>query len=104
MFLSGSVANYLEYMVLQNHGYEFCPWCEVEKKALGRYIDIAVALHNHNVYRSLYKDTCETLYDAEQSLAHMQNPDDTLGVSVHQLAERSSDSNSSTPPVVVPIS
>jgi hypothetical protein len=55
MFLSGWVADYPEHAVLQNHGYGLCPWCEVEKKELGRNINIPVALRDHNVYQALYK-------------------------------------------------
>ena len=41
--------------------------------------------------------------DAEDALANLQNPDDTIGVRVHQLAKSSIDINFSTPPVVEPI-
>jgi hypothetical protein len=43
------------------------------------------------------------LHDAEDALAYLQNPDDTIEVKLHQLAESSSDINSSTLPVVKPI-
>jgi hypothetical protein len=103
MLLSGWVADYPEHAVLQKHGYGLCHWCEVEKKELGMYIDIPVALHDNNVYQPLYKVARETLHNAEDALANLQNPDDTIGVRVHQLVESSSDINSSTPPVVEPI-
>ena len=55
MFLSGWVADYPEHAVLQNHAYGLYPWCEVEQKELGRYIDMPVALCDHNIYQALYQ-------------------------------------------------
>jgi hypothetical protein len=43
------------------------------------------------------------LHDEDDALANLQNPDNTIRVRVHQLAESSSDINSSTQPVVEPI-
>ena len=59
-----------------------------------------MALRDHNVYQALYQVARATLHDAEDALANLQNPDDTR---VHQLAESSSDIDSSTLPVVEPI-
>jgi hypothetical protein len=103
MFLSGWVANYPEHVVLQNYGFGLCPWYEVGKKELDRYIDILVALCNYNLYQALYNIAQATLHDAEDGLVTLQNPDDTIRVTVHQLAESSSNIDFSNRPVVKPI-
>ncbi|KAF8539494.1 hypothetical protein BDD12DRAFT_882271 [Trichophaea hybrida] len=72
----------------------------VEKKELDRYIDIPVALCDHNVYQALYQVARATSHNVDDALANLQNPDDTR---VQQLAESSSDIDSSTLPVVKPI-
>jgi hypothetical protein len=54
LVLSGWVADYPKHIALQNHGYGFCPWCEVPKDKLGGQVNTLSLLRDHRLYQALY--------------------------------------------------